>query len=82
MSSHLNAGTGTDLTIRALAELIQDIVGFSGTITFNAEQPDGTPQKLLDVSRLQMLGWEAGISLRDGIASTYQWYLDNAADLD
>jgi len=82
MSSHLNAGTGTDLTIRALAELIQDIVGFSGTITFNAEQPDGTPQKLLDVSRLQMLGWEAGISLRDGIASTYQWYLDNAAGLD
>ncbi len=77
MLSQLNAGTGTDMTIRELAELIQDIVEFSGTITFNTEQPDGTPQKLLDVSRLQNLGWKAGISLRDGIGSTYQWYLEH-----
>ena len=77
--SHLNAGTVTDLTIRELAEMIADIVGFSGRITFNAEKPDGTPRKLLDVSKLQKLGWQAGIPLRDGIASTYQWYLENVA---
>ncbi len=80
MLSHLNAGTGTDLTIRELAELIKDVVGFDGGITFNTDQPDGPPQKLLDVSKLRTLGWEAGISLRDGIEKTYHWYLGQALD--
>ena len=78
MLSHLNAGTGTDLTIGELAELIKDVVGFDGDITFNTDQPDGPPQKLLDISRLQALGWEGSISLRDGIERTYRWYLDQA----
>jgi len=79
MRSHLNAGTGTDLTIRELAELIKDVVGFNGDITFDIDQPDGTPQKLLDVSRLCALGWKADISLRDGIEMTHRWYRDQEA---
>ncbi len=80
MLSHLNVGTGTDLTIRELAELIKDIVGFDGAITFNTDQPDGTPQKRMDASRLQALGWEAGIALRDGIEETYHWYLNQTVN--
>ena len=80
MLSHLNVGTGTDLTIRELAELIKDIVGFDGAITFNTDQPDGTPQKRMDASRLQALGWEAGIAIRDGIEETYHWYLNQTVN--
>ncbi len=82
MLSHLNAGTGTDLTICELAELIKDVTGFNGEIVFNTDQPDGTPQKLLDVSKLRALGWEAGISLRDGIEMSYRWYLEQLSDSD
>jgi GDP-L-fucose synthase len=70
----VNIGVGKDVTIRELAELIGDIVGYSGEIVYDTTKPDGTPQKLLDVSRLHGLGWEARISLRDGIKRAYEWY--------
>jgi len=68
----LNIGTGEDLTIRELAELVVDIVGFEGRIVFDPAKPDGTPRKLLDVSKLSALGWKANTSLREGIAETYR----------
>ncbi|WP_286885383.1 GDP-L-fucose synthase [Aneurinibacillus sp. UBA3580] len=70
----VNVGTGKDISIHELALLIRDIVGYKGEIVLNPDKPDGTPQKLLDVSRLSALGWNASISLRDGIAATYEWY--------
>ena len=77
MLSHLNIGTGTDVTIRELAELIGKITGYNGNLRFNDEYPDGTPRKLLDVSKMRSLGWEAGISLEAGIRTTYDWFLHN-----
>lgn len=74
-SEIVNIGVGEDIAIKDLALLIKDIVGFSGELTFDTSKPDGTPRKLLDVSKLNGLGWKAGISLRDGITQTYQWYL-------
>lgn len=73
----INIGTGEDLTIRELAEIVAEVVGFTGELVQDTSKPDGTPRKLLDVSRLKALGWEPKIGIRDGIASTYQWYLDN-----
>ena len=70
----LNVGTGKDITINELAHTIKDIIGFEGKLAYDKSKPDGTPQKLLDVSRLSQLGWQAGISLADGIARTYEWY--------
>ncbi|MGA3120292.1 MAG: GDP-L-fucose synthase [Polyangiaceae bacterium] len=70
----LNAGVGEDVTIRDLAELVKDVVGFSGALRFDTTKPDGTPRKLLDVSRLHALGWRAKIPLRRGIAETYAWF--------
>lgn len=78
-SEIVNIGVGEDVTIRELAELVKDIVGFTGEIVNDPSKPDGTPQKLLDVSRLNNLGWKASISLRDGITQTYQWYQDQVA---
>jgi GDP-L-fucose synthase len=75
--SHINVGSGEDLTIRDLAKLIAEIVGYGGQIVFDASKPDGTPQKLLDVTRIHDLGWKHRISLRDGIAQTYRWYQAN-----
>ncbi len=72
----LNAGTGEDLTIAELAETIRGITGYTGRIVYDATKPDGTPRKLLDVSRLHALGWHAGIGLREGLESTYRWYLE------
>ncbi|AOY60116.1 GDP-L-fucose synthase family protein [Desulfococcus multivorans] len=71
-----NIGTGTDLTIRELANVISHAVGYQGEILFDADKPDGTPRKLLDVSRLQNLGWRAKISLEEGIRQTYRWYAE------
>ncbi len=70
----INVGVGTDLSIRELAELIGEIVGYSGSITYDLSKPDGTPRKLLDVTKLQSLGWKPKIGLREGITHTYQWY--------
>ncbi len=74
--SQLNIGTGTDITIAELAALIKTIVGYEGEISYNSEYPDGTDQKLLDVSAVAKLGWNACIGLKEGIESTYRWYLD------
>src|SRR5947199_3124778 len=75
----INVGCGDDVTIRELAELICDVVGFDGEFTWDKTKPDGTPRKLLDVSKLRALGWKPRISLRDGIARTYDWFLKNVA---
>ncbi|WP_404297317.1 GDP-L-fucose synthase family protein [Halomonas sp.] len=77
MLSHINVGTGVDCTIRELAETVKRVTGFEGKLTFDASKPDGTPRKLLDVSRLNELGWQAGISLEDGLQNAYQWFIDN-----
>lgn len=74
MLSHVNIGTGKDCTISELAETIAKVTGFKGEIRFDPSKPDGTPRKLLDISRLNALGWETAISLEDGIRQTYQWF--------
>jgi len=76
----LNVGVGDDLTICELAALVARVVGYSGRIMFDSSRPDGTPRKLLDVSRLSALGWRARIPLGQGIASTYEWYLAHASE--
>jgi GDP-L-fucose synthase len=75
----VNVGWGKDTTIRELVEIICDVVGFEGEITYDADKPDGTPRKLLDTSRINALGWRPKILLRDGIAQTYEWFLANKA---
>ena len=75
----INVGCGEDVTIRELAELICDVVGFDGELTWDKTKPDGTPRKLLDVSKIRALGWQPRIPLRDGIAQTYDWFLKNVA---
>jgi GDP-L-fucose synthase len=77
---HLNVGSGEDLTIRELAEIVRDVVHPSARLVFDATKPDGTPRKLLDVSRLHALGWRHSIALRDGIESSYRWYVENRPD--
>ena len=67
-------GSGEDISIRELADLVAQVVGFGGRIEWDTSKPDGTPRKLLDVARLRDLGWEPSISLRDGVASTYEWF--------
>lgn len=81
MMSHINVGTGVDCTIRELAETMKQVVGFEGELVFDSSKPDGTPRKLMDVSRLENMGWKASISLADGLAMTYQWFLNNASEL-
>jgi GDP-L-fucose synthase len=70
----VNIGVGEDLPIREIAEMVAEVVGFEGTIEFDTTKPDGTPRKLLDVSRIRQLGWEPRIGLREGLAETYRWY--------
>ncbi len=77
--SAINIGTGTDVTIREFAETVADVVGFKGSFTYNTAKPDGAPRKLLDVGRLTGLGWTAPTSLRDGLARSYEWFLQNVA---
>lgn len=78
--SHINVGTGTDLSIADLAKTIAQVVGYEGGIHFDTSKPDGTPRKLLDVSRLSALGWHSTIELRDGIQRTYNWFLNHEAN--
>jgi GDP-L-fucose synthase len=77
--SHINIGVGTDLTIRELAEIVSSVVGYEGETVWDASKPDGTPRKLLDVSRLKRTGWTPLISLAEGIHATYRWYLEKSA---
>jgi GDP-L-fucose synthase len=74
----INVGSGEDVTIRELAELVLEIVGLEAKLVFDTSKPDGTPRKLLDINRLQNLGWRPRISLRDGIRQTYKWFLENS----
>ena len=78
-SEHVNIGTGEDLTIKELAELVAELAGFTGELAWDVSKPDGTPRKVLDVSKAKALGWAPQISLRDGIASTIAWYKDATA---
>ena len=77
----VNVGVGEDMTVAELAELLRDVVGFRGRIRFDTSKPDGTPRKLLDVSRLRALGWRATIPLRQGLTDTYAWYVDSLREI-
>lgn len=77
--SHINIGTGEDLTINDLAQLMKDVIGYEGGIVYDSSKPDGTPRKLMDSSRINELGWKYKTSLREGIEKTYKWYLENRA---
>jgi len=77
MLSHINVGTGMDCSIRELAETIARVTGFTGALRFDTSKPDGTPRKLMDVSRLKSLGWQAGITLEDGLSDAYQWFVEH-----
>jgi GDP-L-fucose synthase len=81
-AEHINIGTGQDLTIRSLAELVGSIVYPDGKFIFDTSKPDGMPRKVLDVSRVQSMGWRPTISLSDGIRSTYEWFLNQPGVLD
>lgn len=82
LPEHLyNVGTGEDLTIKALAELIQQIVGHQGQIQWDSDKPDGTPRKLMDVSKMHNLGWKHQVELKEGIQRTYQWFLNNRQNI-
>ena len=77
---HLNIGTGEEISIRDLAQFVADTVNFTGELVFDTSKPDGAPRKLLDTGRLDQLGWGPSINLRDGLQSTYEWYLENIFD--
>ena len=77
MHSHINVGTGVDCTIKELTETVAKVVGYQGEIHWDTSKPDGTPRKLMDVSRLERLGWKAQISLEEGLTKTYAWFLEN-----
>ncbi|MBK5945972.1 GDP-fucose synthetase [Rhodobacter veldkampii DSM 11550] len=81
MLSHINLGSGQEISISGLAHLIADVTGFRGRIVFDPTKPDGTPRKLMDVGRLAAMGWRARTPLREGIASTYDWFTSNIAAL-
>ena len=74
----VNVGVGEDLSIKELAELIGKVVGYKGKIKWDSSMPDGTPQKLLDVSRMTKMGWKAKTSLKEGVRAAYNWYLEKA----
>jgi GDP-L-fucose synthase len=75
-SEIVNVGCGKDQTIKELAEMIQDVVGYKGHLKFDSTRPDGTPQKILDISKINSLGWKPMISLREGLKQVYQWYTE------
>jgi GDP-L-fucose synthase len=75
----VNIGTGAEISIRDAAEIIRGIIGYTGEIRWDTNQPDGNPRRLLDVSRLSNLGWKAGTNFREGVEKTYRWFLENRA---
>ena len=77
MLSHINVGTGKDITIRELSEIMKDVVGYNGKLSFDITKPDGSPRKLIDVSRLSNMGWKYSTNLREGLKITYEWFLKN-----
>ena len=74
---HINCGSGSEISIREIAEMVGRAVGYSGRIVFDSSKPDGTPRKLMDSSRLRALGWRPEISIEDGIAGAYRWFLEH-----
>lgn len=81
MLSHINVGTGVDCTIRELVETVASVVDFKGKIEFDNSKPDGAPRKLMDVSRIESLGWKYSIGLSEGLRATYEWFLENQGSL-
>jgi GDP-L-fucose synthase len=81
MLSHINVGTGKDVTIREMAETMKQVVGYKGKLTFDTTKPDGAPRKLIDITRLKRMGWIYNISLKEGLKETYKWYLKNKGSL-
>lgn len=81
MLSHINVGTGSDVSIRELAEMLANVTGFNGAIEFDSSKPDGAPRKLMDVSRLRRMGWQASIPLNEGLRDTYLWFLQHGKDM-
>ncbi|CAL9060786.1 unnamed protein product, partial [Musa banksii] len=79
-SEHVNVGSGKEVTIKELAEMVKEVVGFEGELVWDNTKPDGTPRKLMDSSMLAGMGWEAKIPLREGLADTYKWYVENVVD--
>jgi len=77
MLSHINVGTGIDITIREMAEVMKQVVGYEGKLTFDAAKPDGAPRKMIDITKLKKMGWEYTVDLKDGLKKTYTWYLKN-----
>jgi len=77
MLSHINLGTGKDVTIREMAETMKQVVGYKGKLTFDSTKPDGAPRKLINISLLSNIGWKYSVDLKDGLAKTYNWYLEN-----
>jgi len=77
MLSHINVGTGKDVTIREMAETMKEVVGFKGSLTFDTTKPDGAPRKLIDIIRLKRMGWEYSVDLKEGLDKTYEWYRTN-----
>ena len=73
----VNVGMGNDVSIKELAETVKEIVGYEGVLKFDTSKPDGTPRKLLDVTKLKVAGWQAKINLKEGVKTTYRWFLDN-----
>lgn len=80
MSAHLNIGSGKDYSIRELAEMIASVVGFEGVIQFDSSKPDGTPRKLLDVKKINSMGWSSKVDLIEGLKTTYEWFVSNQMD--
>ena len=76
MLSHINVGTGKDVTITEMAETMKEVVGFKGSLTFDTTKPDGAPRKLIDIIRLKRMGWEYNIGLEEGLKKTYKWYFN------
>jgi GDP-L-fucose synthase len=79
VAEHVNVGTGEDVTIRELADLLRETIHPAATLTFDSSKPDGAPRKLLNVDRIHALGWKHRITLREGVMSTYRWFLENRA---
>ena len=77
MLSHINIGSGKDVTIKELAEIMREVIGFKGTLFFDSSKPDGTPRKLVDVSLISSMGWSYTTTLKEGLQKTYEWYLKN-----
>jgi GDP-L-fucose synthase len=77
----VNIGVGEDISIANLADIVKGVVGYDGGVEYDSSKPDGTPRKLVDVTRINGLGWSARIDLRSGIEQTYQWFLDNQSHL-